>query len=333
MPCERRPCAHLRPLAILRNCYRQPGDQPMNWRIKAVVQKTLSVLPGGMAVNDMLQQTLGDLRHFGEHVARRVDDWAIFADHMRQLGRSPAGLNYLEIGAGWMPILPVCFSLAGAARCWAFDLNRHMKAHLAFRMLGRLEQFLPEIARAAGRPEPEVNHAYRRLREAVSIQDLLARASIAYSAPADASATGLPAASVDVVFSNAVLEHVPGDAIRAMMRETRRVLRPGGLAVHSVNCGDHFAYTDRNVTPINYLRYPERRWRLWNNRILYQNRLRPSDFLDMATAAGLTVVLERWRPRADLLEALPGLKIDAAFRHYPPEQLCCTSLDFAARRD
>ena len=38
-----------------------------------------------------------------------------------------------------------------------------------------------------------------------------------------------------------------------MMREAFRVLRPGGLSIHSVNCADHYAYFDHNVSPINYL--------------------------------------------------------------------------------
>ena len=305
----------------------------MNWRVKALVQKTLSLVPGGIAVNDYLQQTLGELRRFDQQVASRVSDWTISLGHMRELGGAPEGLSLLEIGAGWMPVLPTCYALAGAARCRTFDLNRHISARLTFRMIRQLERHLPEIACAAGRSEADVDRAYRRLRDAVSLEDLLARASVEYLAPADASATALPPASVDVVFSNAVLEHVPSAAIRAIMRETRRLLRPGGLAIHSVNCGDHFAYFDPNITAINYLKYSDRHWSLWNSRILYQNRLRPSDFLTMAARAGLAVVLEKWRPRPDLLAALPRMRIASVFRRYPPEQLCSTSLDFVARCD
>jgi hypothetical protein len=44
------------------------------------------------------------------------------------------------------------------------------------------------------------------------------------------------------------------------------------------------------------------------------------------------VVLAKYTPRTDLLRALPGLDIAPEFRHYPPEQLCCTSIDFVARK-
>jgi hypothetical protein len=106
--------------------------------------------------------------------------------------------------------------------------------------------------------------------------------------------------------------------------------RSGGVVVQSVNCGDRYAYFDRRITPINYLAYPAPRWRFWNNKHMYQNRLRLQDFLASAGEAGQEVVLTKHQPRTDLLRALPGLDIAPEFRHSAPEQLCCTSLDFVA---
>jgi len=117
-----------------------------------------------------------------------------------------------------------------------------------------------------------------------------------------------------------------------VLGETARVLEPGGLALHCVNCGDHYAYFDRSITAIHYLRYPETEWRKWNNDLLYQNRLRPEDFLASARRAGLEIALDLHRPRPELLARLPELPIAAEFLRYPAEQLCSTSVDFAARR-
>ena len=109
------------------------------------------------------------------------------------------------------------------------------------------------------------------------------------------------------------------------------MLREGGVTIHCANCGDHYAYIDRRITPLNYLTYPEKRWRLWNNGLQYQNRLRPSDFVALAERAGMEVVLYCYRPREDLKAALPRLRIAEEFRKYPVEQLCSTSVAFAAR--
>ena len=117
-----------------------------------------------------------------------------------------------------------------------------------------------------------------------------------------------------------------------MMREAHRVLRPGGLSVHSVNCADHYAYTDPSITFINYLRYSEADWAFWNNDLQYQNRMRPSDFIQLSEQAGLTTVIAVHTPRPELLAALPAMPIAPEFRDSPPEQLCCTSVDFVGRK-
>lgn len=293
----------------------------MDWRIKGVVQKTLSVVPGGRTLNDALQRTVGGLRAFDQNVSMKVnDDWVVLAGHMRELGEPLAGKRYMEIGTGWYPTLPMCFQLAGAADVITFDLERKLDQRLTTRMWRELERHLPAIAEAAGRPLADVRADYTEPRP------------FDYRAPADATATQLPDESVDVVFSNSVLEHVPRNVIGLMMHEAYRVLRPGGLSIHSVNCGDHYAYFDKQITFMNYYQFAERDWHFWNNRLLYQNRMRPQDFIELSEQAGLTTVIARHSPRPELLARLPSLKLAAEFQRYSPEQLCCTSVDFVGKK-
>jgi SAM-dependent methyltransferase len=302
----------------------------MDWRIKGLAQKVLSVVPFGARINDLLQRTVGSLRDFDRTVASKVADWSYLADNMVNLGVSPGGLRYLEIGTGWFPTLPLCWSLAGAASVVTFDLTRHLDLSLTMRLLELLETQLPLISRAGARNIERVEADYERLKGASSVGDLLDRARVEYRAPVDVTKSGLPAESVDVVFSNSVLEHVPPDVISEMMQESLRVLRRGGLALHSANCGDHYAYFDKSITSINYLTFTEREWRFWNNKLLFQNRLRPSDFLGLVEMAGLQIMWTRVNPRRDLLDALPTLRIAPEFRSYPREQLCSSSIDFVA---
>ena len=304
----------------------------MNWKVKGVIQKVLSLVPGGVRVNDLLQRTVGGLRYFEGQVAGKVHDWEIFVDHMSTLGIFPRGLKMFEIGTGWFPTLPICFSLAGSASCVTVDLHRHLNPHLTRRLLVALRAHLPTISSRSGRPLDEVTADYERLVEAGSLADMLAAARIDYRAPEDATSTTLPPASVDVVFSNSVFEHVPPGVIAGMMRESHRLLRGRGITIHCVNCGDHYSYFDAKITPINYLTYSRDRWRFWDNDLLYQNRLRPQDFTQLAEREGLDVVLEVYRPRSDLMEAMKTMPIAEEFRQYPPEQLCSTSVAFAAMK-
>ena len=304
----------------------------MHWRIKGLVQKTLSHMPLGVGVNDGLQRTVGGLQRFVRAVATKVEDWADLVDRLAELGVRPAGLRFLEIGTGRFPTLPLCFSIAGARFCTTYDLHRNLSPRLTVKMLRALQKSLPRIAAAAGRPLCECESAYAALSSAGNVADLFRAARMDYHAPADAAVTGLPDESVDVIFSNSVLEHVEPDSMEAIMRESRRTLSRDGVAIHCVNCGDHYAYFDRRITPINYLKYPKADWRFWDNRLLYQNRLRPMDFLRIAEQAGLQIVLDVHRPKPALMAKLEHMAIAPEFCNYPAEQLCTTSVTFAARK-
>jgi len=304
----------------------------MNWRVKGVVQKALGFLPAGARINDGLQRKFGELRDVEKTVdSKVVDDWVVLAGQLKELGIPIAGAEMLEVGTGWFPVFPLCFALAGSRLCHTFDLHRHLNPRLTLRAIARLAEHVPRIADATGSRIHDVMSRYEQLRRADTPEAALSSVGIRYCAPADASRTQLPAQSIDVLFSNSVLEHVPPDAIAQMFVEARRVLKNTGVSIHSVNCGDHYAYFDRSITFINYLQYSERQWRFWNNDMLYQNRLRPSDFLELARAAEFDIVLSRSTPKEKLLAALPSMRIAADFKSYAPEQLCATSVDFAAR--
>lgn len=304
----------------------------MDWRVKAIVQGTLSRLPMGEAANDWLQRLAGGRRNMDEHIRSKVrDDWLVHMQSLRSLNFTVQGRDMMEIGTGWLPVMPLCFALAGVRRCYTLDLNRHLRPGAVLLALRSLEPYLHEIAAAAGVPAMNVLERWSAWLALSDGQAVMDAAGIVYRAPADATRCGLPAHSLSLVFSNSVLEHVPEGILDALMLEAARVLAPDGIALHCVNCGDHFAYFDRSITPIHYLRFSEREWRRWNNALLYQNRLRPVDFVEAASRAGLEVLLNRFRPRPELLQALPGLPIAPEFRHYPPDQLCATSIDFAAR--
>ncbi|MEP7311043.1 MAG: methyltransferase domain-containing protein [Pseudomonadota bacterium] len=306
----------------------------MDWRVKGAIQKLLCVVPGGKRLNSRLQLRVGGLRRFESNVDTKVvNDWLVLVNHMRELAIPIQGRSFIEMGTGWYPTLPVCYAIAGAARCYTYDLNRLMDWPLTRRMLARLEQHLPRIATALNEDERVLRDRWAEFNASPTLDALLQRAGIEYLAPADVTRTQLAAGSIDVVFSNSVLEHVPPLIIGAFMEETRRVLKSGGVAIHSVNCGDHYTYFDPTVTQINYLRYSKAMWGLWNNDLQYQNRLRADDFLDCARRAGLNVILNLQRPRPELLKDFDYDRVAPEFRRYSREQLCTTSIDFVARAE
>jgi SAM-dependent methyltransferase len=307
----------------------------MHWRIKGLVQKTLGVVPGGEALHYRLQRRYGGLQNFRKELATKVEDWQIMVRHLRDAKVTISSSHFFEIGTGWYPTFPFALYLAGARRITTYDLNRHLQDDLVRAAVKELGGFLKVIAEDGGSQLADVEARYRKLAAAVDAGADLGKASggtIRYSAPADATATSLADGEVDVVFSNSVLEHVPPDAIAAMYRESVRVLRPGGVMFHSVNCGDHYAYVDRKVNQLNYLRYSDRAWRFWNNAFLYQNRLRAHVFVDAAREAGFAIDLDTSNTRPERLQQLRAMRVHPQFAHVPAEQLCITTVDFIARK-
>jgi len=304
----------------------------VHWKIKGCAQKALDAIPGGEHLNDRLQM-VGGLRHFDQNIAVKVSDWLQTCQYLSDVRFSIPGTTIVEIGTGWYPVLPICFTFAGAAFIKTYDIHRHMSPRLTKRALGCLEPHLEAIARCCAEGSAEVRKKWQPLAAAADTAEMLRRAGIEYFAPGDARQTGIVANTVDLVYSNSVFEHVPSQAILEILRESRRILKPGGLALHNIGCNDHYAFFDRSISFVNFLRFTEAEWRFWNNSIQYQNRLRAPQFLSLASEAGLKVIYQRTHVRPGCREALKnGLTVAPEFQEFSPEDLATTTLDFISQK-
>ena len=308
----------------------------MHWRVKGAIQKALGYVPGGRRIHGELQRRAGGLADFGRECDIKVDDWSLMVKHLRACGVAVAGATYVELGAGSFPTLPMCLYLAGAERVYTLDQHRHIDRELVEELADRLMNHIALIADVARRPEPEITALQRAMVTALRRGGSLAVATanvVDYRAPTDTGATALPAGTIDVVFSNSVLEHMQAPAIEAAFTEALRILKPGGLMFHSVNCGDHYAYIDRSINQLHYLQYSDDEWERWNNAFLYQNRLRAKEFTRMARAAGFVIDVDTSRPHPKRLAELAKVTVHPQFStSYSPDELAITSIDFVARK-
>lgn len=307
----------------------------MHWRAKGALQKLLGHLPGGEHAHYVLQRRFGGLRGFTREFDIKMDDWRLMAGHLREVGLPIVGARLFEIGSGWYPTFPFACYLGGAKRIITVDLNRHIKLDLVLDCAENLARHTALIAETCGVPEADVRrrqqHLVDHLRQGADISTAT-EGVVVYQAPADASSTALPEHELDCVFSNSVLEHVLPTAVDGIFREAMRILAPGGVMFHSVNCGDHYAYVDRKINQLHYLKYSDRQWRRWDNAFLYQNRMRAYEFVDRALAAGFDIVLNTECAREKRMAELAAMRVHPQFAHIPPERLCVTSIDFIGRK-
>lgn len=288
--------------------------------------------PGGVKLNTLLQLACGEMRDFDAHLAYRINDWALSMGYLSGADFRMSGARLMEIGTGWHPALPICFVLAGARSITTFDLARLLSESLTFQLLDSLEQYIPKIADLGGKSPATVRARLHEFRLLKSLGELLDKSGIEYFAPVDARATGLEAGSIDLVYSNSVLEHVPRKALPGLMEKCFRVLKPGGLALHNVACGDHYANFDKSISHVNFLQYGEREWNLWNNPIQYQNRMRAQEFVDLAIQAGFEVISKKTYIQPNTLEALASMRIAPEFDRFSRDEIAETTVDFIGRK-
>jgi SAM-dependent methyltransferase len=142
----------------------------------------------------------------------------------------------------------------------------------------------------------------------------------------------VPDESVDVVFSNTVLEHVPVPEVDRLLTESLRILRPNGYMVHLIDPSDHFSHADPSVSAVNYLRFSEGDFAKFNSAFLYQNRLRASEWRDVIQRHRFEIVYWRSSIDARALRDLPSVPVSACFSHLSPEDLCTTAIWVVTRK-
>lgn len=145
----------------------------------------------------------------------------------------------------------------------------------------------------------------------------------------------LPSASIDVIVSKSVLEHVKPQDVEPLISETFRLLRPGGGGVHIIDLRDHmFISGDNKVTGdwLDALRYPEPLFRaMFANRSTAINRLREPDWQAIFDRHGFEI--SSWEQETFPLPVnFDRARLHARFRDIPPEVLAVGYLTIAVRR-
>ena len=115
--------------------------------------------------------------------------------------------------------------------------------------------------------------------------ELLASLKSSYLTEGLSALKAIPNQSVDLIFSQAVLEHVRRKEFTETIREIRRILKPDGVSTHVIDLKDHLQ------SSLNNLRFNEKFWEspFVSNSGFYTNRLRFNDLVEIFAASGFQV--------------------------------------------
>jgi SAM-dependent methyltransferase len=238
------------------------------------------------------------------------------------------GDRILELGTGWLHWEALTLRLFYNVEAVLLDVwdNRQLDGLKNYvRQLGQL------LDNHFGLSAPELRRAQSLIEMIVkvgSFAELYKILGFEYVVESAGRLSQFPNDSFQLVVSGGVLEHIKRESLPMLIGETRRILKSGGWAVHSIDTADHLEHYDRSVSPKKYLSFSEETWaRLFENEVQYINRMQRGEWLELFRANGFELVEEETR-RVDI----SNIKLATRYAHMHKEDLECTVLKVALRK-
>jgi len=158
-----------------------------------------------------------------------------------------------------------------------------------------------------------------------TLETLLGRIDARYLTHGLDSMKEIPDASVDIIWSQAVLEHIRLSEFDDYLLQMRRVIKPDGLCSHRVDLKDHLGGA------LNNLRFSRKLWEsdFFSKSGFYTNRIRFTDMLERFKGAGFDVAWvteDRWKTLPT-----PIKRLDQEFQMHEINELCVSGFHVILR--
>jgi SAM-dependent methyltransferase len=233
----------------------------------------------------------------------------------------------LELGTGWLPWESTVLRLVYDLDATLFDVwdNRQWDAFRVYfaSLADRIDSLPLETA--------ERTRVSARLGEILgcrSFPEVYALLGFEYVVDSSGSLASLEDESMDVVLSVNTLEHVDRSILPQYVLDIARVLRPGGVALHTIDLDDHLADYDGTVSRKQYMAYSDRVWRLaFQSAVHYYNRVQSPEWRRLFGLAGLELVEEH----AHGID-LDGLRAHRSYACLDPVERSCVELRLVYRK-
>lgn len=239
---------------------------------------------------------------------------------VRQCVKRDASIDrVVELGTGWIPIIPNILQLCGAKQFIYTDVDRLMDH--------KTRNFAKELVMER---VDEIESA-TRIDKRILLKNADADRKEEFRCPPDLHR--LPAERFDLIYSRAVLEHVqPGDILNILV-ESRRILKPDGLGIHLIDNSDHFEHRDKTLSRVNFLKYSDLIW--WFaciNIQNYQNRLRHSDYIELIKQTHYEILHSSGEVDDKCVDDVRSMKLADRFLGYSAEDLSILQSEFVIKK-
>ena len=242
----------------------------MNHKLKTLVFKTLELLPSSIG-NGLYHflQNFSENKNLNLKIKSCEDTFTTFQKITNQLEIDANGSSIIEIGSGWLPIMPYYFVYkANAKKVYTYDLNEHYQKKA-------IEDFNSTFENMH-KVEVKSNSPYGLPEEVIYF-------------PKQNIINGNLPKDVNIIFSRFVLEHVTPNDMFEMHKKFKNTLEKGSYIIHFISPSDHRAYSDASLSLQDFLQYSQSEWDKILTRFDYHNRWRLPHYVELFKSLDYTI--------------------------------------------
>jgi SAM-dependent methyltransferase len=299
----------------------------MKWLIKAIAFKLFGNLPGGDSMHHAVQRMTGSTRQTEDRLLGKVDQTLMYWNWLAK-NSSPGWLSsasHLDLGAGWLPSVPLAFYALGTPRQYLVDLRQHMEPEAVVNTV--------KLFRAAA---PHARGKFARLPavpdSGQTLEATLEPFGMTYAAPYDDLVRQI-GGKVGYVTATHMFCHLSRPTLVAVLRSVHKLLEPGGYILAQQHLRQLFDGLDC-PTPFVALRFSDWFWEnIINSDTMSYNRLKVRDYREALEESGFEVCLLDVEPGTpEDFEKLSRARIHPMFSKFTREELAARHLFLVGRK-
>lgn len=282
---------------------------------KNTLFKILNKLPEkvGNSVYHKVQEWF-DTNSIHYKIKSSQNSYLTFDRLIKKVGISLYYKSVIEIGSGWLPLMPYFFKYMGnISAVETYDLNKHYNKK-------NINNLNREFSKKFGIPVERAQNGKFNLPE-----------GIRYYPKTDF--TKVHVNNAELVFSRFVLEHLSPLDIKRLHQKFKKEL-PEAYIIHLISPSDHRAYVDKNLSNQDFLRFSEKEWKKKQTRFDYHNRLRLPQYLEIFKDLRYEILFlefESANKESETYKKFKTVPLHDNYRKYSDDELTAGSINIVLR--
>jgi len=240
-------------------------------KIKTYILKLLNILPDTLGYFLYHQIQRVSFRNIENNIKANQNSHLAFKHIIRETNISLKDKNIMEIGSGWLPIMPYLLKTnENINQIYTFDINKHYNN----KRISALDSYYNPNNKFGfnyvyknGYRLPDFIHYYPN-HNIIHLQRL---------------------PDVNFYFSRFVLEHVTPNDIKKIHEKLFNEMNHDAAILHLISPSDHRAYTDNTISHYDFLKYSQKEWNAIQTKFDYHNRLRLPQYISIFEEIGFHI--------------------------------------------